>query len=148
MPRLDVFDIREKPQFFAWHTEWLGCDYHFESSESSLKIYAEYNIIREAQYLYLFELVKGRNGFTLKFFTERDVDADFIDNEKEKVIERVTDKIFKETTLGEQWVIMNTRAGEENPDKKGKLEKEIKEHLGQKEELKKILRKKLEEFIG
>ena len=148
MARLDVFDIRRKPQFFAWHTKWLGCDYHIEKEDRSLRIYAEYNIICEAQYLYLFELVKGPNGFTLKFFSERDVDAWFIRNDKEEAIKAVKDKILKETALGEDWANRRVAEGNDDPAKRARLKKEVENYLKQEAELKEILRQKLEEFIG
>lgn len=148
MARLELFDIRRKPQLFAWHVDCFGCDYHIEKSDSALKIYAEYNIICEAQYLYLFDLVKGPNGFTLKFFSERDVDADFIQNNKAEVVKTVVDKILKETTLGESWTKRILEEAEENLTKKEEYEKDVKDYLNQEEELKKVLREKLEEFIG
>lgn len=152
MPRLDVFDIRRKPQFFTWHTECLGCDYHIEKEERSLRIYAEYNIICEAQYLYLFELVKGPNGFTLKFFSESfgntDVDAEFIRNDKEEAIEAVRDKILKETALGEEWAKRRVAEAGDDLKKRASRQDEADNYLKQEAELKVILRQKLEEFIG
>lgn len=148
MARLEVFDIRRKPQLFAWHVDCFDCNYHIEKSKSSLKIYAEYNIILAAQHLYLFELINRSDGFTLKFFSEHDVDAFFVGNDKEKVINSVIDKIIEKTTFGESWVERKLSAANKNPFKKDEYEKEVKDFREMIEMLKKILREKLEEFIG
>ena len=137
MSGLNVFEIRRKTQFFDWYVDPCDCAYHIEKSDGSLKIYAEYNIACEAQYLYLFELIKKSKCFVLKFFSESDVDADPIEGDNEEVIQFVIEKIIKETTLGEDWVEKKIRDGKEN----------VRIHLEQMDELKKVLEEKIREFI-
>ena len=135
MENLNVFDIRKMLPMYNWCNDPFACSYYHDiCSTQTLKIYIERNILFEAQWLYLFELVRNENFFLLKIFTQNDVDADVAGSGKEEVVSYVITRIIKKTTLGSQWQ-------EENPELKEK-------HLAEKEALKKILEKIVGEFVG
>jgi hypothetical protein len=94
---LNVFDIRDMPEICHWwFKDSVKCNYHY-SQEIPLTIFAEYNIMFEAQYLYQFTLKEDKGIFLLKVLEQYEVDVHVAGNSLESAIEFMLDQIMQKT---------------------------------------------------
>ena len=118
---LDVFNIRDMPQFFSWHIDPKNCDYHHDIQENNvgqLRIFAEYNIACVMQRLYCFELLAQKDVFTLVVHEsltslkskDSDVELELSGADFNEAIDLFIEKIIDETMICDSEFLGNDRA--------------------------------------
>jgi len=134
MEELDIDGGKDLPEIFNWQNDLISFAYRSSPTLARyLKIFAQREIGDGAKRLYFFKLVNRGGFFSLKVFIDGDGDEVAISSKKDNVIHFVTERIIRQTTLGADWL-------DEHPDQKEK-------HLADKEELRKILRELIGNFI-
>jgi hypothetical protein len=141
-------EMNKANRFFSWSVRGSDCNYYSVSGES-LKVYSEFRTGLDA-FPCLFELVKGDGGFTVKFYFGNDSGAVFFDKKetREAVANYFVERILSGTTLTSKWEEQVIKEGKVNPKIREDCQNEVENHKNKKEELRKILRQKVEEFIG
>lgn len=141
-------EMNKANRFFSWSASGSDCNYYSVSGES-LKVYSEFRTGLDV-FPCLFELVKGDGGFTVKFYFGNDSGAVFFDKKetKEAVAKYFVERIMDGTTFTSKWEKRITEEGKVNPKIRKDCRNAVKDCRNKKEELRRILYQKVEEFIG
>lgn len=141
-------EMNKGNEILFWRFRGSSCKYYSVLGKS-LKIYSEFSAGLDV-FPCLFELVKGDGGFTVKFYFGNDSGAVFFDKKetKEAVAKYFVERIMDGTTFTSKWEKLTTKEGKVNPKIRKDCRSIVKDYKNKKEKLRKILRQKVEEFIG